>query len=142
MLDRLSDFMLQSRSWALGFCLLALLLLVGCETETNPVEVTRSFMIAIETLNITQAQTLVCQTQRARVRESLAPFGDISELGEAFNINFAELNFEEQSNDGSTAVVHVSGKMTLSFLGQQETQEINEDHIVIKEEGKWLVCDP
>jgi hypothetical protein len=99
-------------------------------------------MLAIETLDITQAQSLTCQAQRARVRESLAPFGNISELGEAFDINFDELIFEEQSNDGHTAIVHVSGKMTLSFLGQQETQEINEDHVLIKEEGKWVVCDP
>jgi len=135
--------MLKSRSWKWWFCLLvSLTLLAGCETETSPVEVTRAFMRAIETLDVTQAQSLVCQAQQVRVRESLAPFGDIRELGEAFDINFDELTFEEQSNDGSTAVVHVSGRMTLSFLGQQETQEINEDHIVVKEEGKWVVCNP
>jgi len=134
--------MVKSQSRELWLCILVLLLLAGCKTETDPVEVTRSFMMAIERLNITQAQSLVCQAQQARIQESLAPFGDISELGEAFDINFDELVFEEQSNDGSTAVVHVSGKMTLSFLGQQETQEIDEDHIVIKEEGKWLICNP
>lgn len=118
------------------------LLLAACEGEQGPVEVVQSFMTAVETFDVATAESLVCQAGRARVRESLAPFGAIAEPGEVFDVRISDLVVQEQSNDGEVAVVHVSGKLTLFFLGQQETQEINENHTVVREGGRWVVCDP
>jgi hypothetical protein len=99
-------------------------------------------MTAVETFDVATAESLVCQARRARVRESLAPFGAVPEPGEVFDVSTSDLVVQEQSNDGEVAIVRVSGKLTLFFLGQQETQEINENHIVVKENGRWVVCDP
>lgn len=116
-------------------------LLVACGGQENPVEVAQSFMAAIEAVDIDKAQGLVCQAQRDRVRESLEPFAG-QEQGETFEIKLEDLTFHQVSNDGETAIVHIDGKLTLSFLGRHETQEINQDHRLIKEKGQWLVCDP
>jgi hypothetical protein len=124
-----------------GLLAVAILLLVGCETELSPVEVVQSFMAAVETLDAATAEDLVCQAGRAQVRESLEPFRNIARP-ETFDISLKDLVIEEQSNNGEVAVVHVSGERTLFFLGQQDTREINENHTVIKESGRWLVCDP
>jgi hypothetical protein len=32
--------------------------------------------------------------------------------------------------------------LTLAFLGQQEVQEVDEEHLVVKEGGRWVICDP
>jgi hypothetical protein len=124
-----------------GALAVGILLLAGCEGELSPVEVVQSFMTAVETLDTTEVEALVCQSAKAKVRESLAPFRSIARP-ETFDIDLKDLVFQEQSNNGEVAVVHVSGELTLVFLGQQETREINENHTVIKESGRWLVCDP
>lgn len=128
------------RTWSLLG--IAVLLLVACDGEQSPVQVVRSFMTAVGTFDVATAESLVCQAGRARVRESLAPFDAVPEPGEVFDVNISDLVVQEQSNDGEVAVVRVSGKLTFFFLGQQEIQEINENHIVVKEDGRWVVCDP
>jgi len=110
----------------------------ACTSEKRPVEVVRSFMAALERTDAAAAEKLVCQAQRAQVRASLEPFGDATQ----FDLTFDELDVQELSNDGERAVVQVGGTLTLVFLGQQETQPVNETHIVIKENGRWVICDP
>jgi hypothetical protein len=99
-------------------------------------------MTAVETFDLARAESLVCEAQQSKVRASLEPFEDVATLGEAFDIGLGELSFQEKSNDGNVAVVHVSGRLTINFLGQQEVQEVNEEHVVIRENGSWVVCDP
>ena len=119
-----------------------LAILGACDREQGPVQVVRSFMTAVEAFDLGTAESLVCAAQRSKVRTSLEPFEDVATLGEAFDISRGELSFQERSNDGNVAVVHVSGELTVNFLGQQEVQEVDEEHVVIKENGHWLVCDP
>ena len=116
----------------------AAVFLSACESERQPVDVVRSFMTAVEGFDAVAAEKLVCQTQRVQVRERLEPFGDVTE----FDLSFDELEVQELSNDGERAVVQVDGTLTIIFLGQQETQPVNETHVVIKEAGHWVVCDP
>jgi hypothetical protein len=99
-------------------------------------------MIALEAFDLAEAEGLVCEAQRDRVRESLEPFGDVVGLDEAFDIGFEELSYKEHSNDGSSAVVQVKGTVKLSFLGQHEVQNVDEEHLVVKEGGRWVICDP
>jgi len=116
--------------------------LIACEAKQSPAEVVRSFMIAVESLDAARAESLVCQAQRAGARESLAPLGDVARAGETFDMNFDELVIQEQSNDGEFSIVLVRGQLTFFFLGQEDTQAIDETHTVVKESGRWVVCDP
>jgi hypothetical protein len=54
--------------------------------------------------------------------------------------DYTNLKFEEKSNDGKTAIVHLSGSMTLKALGQVVQQEYNEDLRVVNESNGWKVC--
>jgi len=114
----------------------------GGNKSSSPAQAVRSYMEAIEAFDVAKAKTLVCAPQRAQVENSLTAFGDTSKLGETFAMSLEDMQYEEQSNDGSIAVVSVKGQMKLSFLGQEEIQEINEKHTVIQQGGRWLVCDP
>ena len=119
-----------------------LLLPVACDGGASPIEVMRSFFAAMEARNLDSAEDLVCERQQEKVRQSLEPFGQVTQLDEAFSLDFEDLLFEERNNDGQTAVIRVTGSLTLSFLGQEETQPVNEEHILIKENGRWIICDP
>jgi hypothetical protein len=119
------------------------LALGACDKDpASPVEVVESFMTAIDDFDLAAAEDLVCEAQQGRLRNSLEPFYGVTELTEAFDLSFGDLSIEERSNDGETAIVHVSGSVTVAFLGQDDVQEVNEDHVVLKENGRWVVCDP
>ena len=130
------------RNRAVGLLSVILVLLGACGKEQSPIEVVQSFMTAVEAFDLSTAESLVCEAQRSRVRESLEPFDDVAGLGEAFDMSFDDLSFQEQSSDGKVAIVQVSGTLTISFLGQQEVQEISEEHVVIEQGGRWVICDP
>jgi hypothetical protein len=115
--------------------------LTACDREQTPVQVVRAFMTAVETFDVGTVESLVCLDQKARVRESLAAFQDIADP-EVFDVSLDELVLQEQSNDGQVAVVYVRGKLIVFFLGQQEVQQVDEKHTLVKEKGHWLVCDP
>jgi hypothetical protein len=118
------------------------LVLGACRGETTPVEVMQALMSEVGNLDGSRAQSFVCEKKQDRVRETLESFDGNDAVGEAFDLAFDELTFEEVSNDGTTAIVHVSGWLVISFLGQQESQVVDEDHLLIREGKRWVVCDP
>lgn len=130
------------RGVALSLLLSVGLIMTACSGGQNPVQVVRAFMTAVGTFDVSRAESLVCEAQKAKVRNSLGPFGDLAQLSEAFDISFDELTFQEQSSDANVVVVHVRGTVTLSFLGQQEKQNVDEEHFVVREGGRWVICDP
>ena len=117
-------------------------LLGACAEKQSPDDVVRSFMAALETFDLDTAEDLVCSVQKPRVRDSLEPFGNVAQLDEAFDMTFEDLSFQEQSNDGDVAIIRVSGRVRLSFLGKNEVQDVNEEHVVVNEDGRWVICDP
>ncbi len=123
-----------------GFLLVVLV--ISCRGEQAPEKVVQAFLDAIEAFDVATAESLVCQAQRDKVRGSLAPFDDIAAPGEAFDISFGELVIQEQSNDGQVSTVRVKGYLTMFFLGDQEVQEVDETHTLVKNGGNWLICNP
>lgn len=87
-------------------------------------------------------QSLVCEKQLSQVRDILEPFNDAGRSTEVFDLSFEELSFQERSNDGSVAVVQVTGILLVSFLGQQEKQAVDEEHVLVREGKRWVICDP
>jgi hypothetical protein len=125
----------------------AAIFLGACSAKQEPVEVVQAFVTALQTFDIETAESMVCESQRSNIRSTLEPFEDVSQLdgiglGEAFEMSLTDVSFQELSNDGEAAVVAVRGTLMLSFLGQQEQQGVDEVHVVIKEHGRWVVCDP
>jgi hypothetical protein len=117
-------------------------MLVACANEQSPADVVRSYMTAVETFDLPRAESLVCEAQRSRVTESLSPFLDVAGLSEAFHITFEELSFQERTREGDMVVFRVTGKLEMSFLGQEEEQTVDEEHVVVRQDGRWVVCDP
>jgi hypothetical protein len=51
------------------------------------------------------------------------------------------LTFKTTSQSGDTASVQVTGKLKVTLLGQSVDQDIDEAIPLVKEGGKWVVCD-
>ncbi len=58
-------------------------------------------------------------------------------------IDTGGMKFELVKEEGDKATVKISGKIKISMLGQTEEEEIPaEEILMIKEDGKWKMCDP
>jgi hypothetical protein len=126
----------------IGVCLL---LFSACNPGGGPaIDATRSWLQALADLDFKQVLDRTCSTARVRneVELRLDPLIDIQETLQSLKgqYDFSGLKFEELSNDGRTATVHLSGKLLLKVLGQEQVYEIYEDIGVVKETDGWKVC--
>jgi hypothetical protein len=120
----------------------ALGLVPACGQQTGSVQTVEAFLAALEAFDIEKAQSLVCESQQESVLGVLEPFGNVSGMTEAFNMAFDDIQVTERALEGDMALVHISGNVTISFLGQQERQAVDEEHVLVKENGRWVICDP
>lgn len=122
-----------------------LLLVVGCSAGGGPaIDATRAWFQALSELDFDGVLALTCSNVRVRnsIEARLDPFIDLKGALDALQgqFDFTGLKFEEKSNDGRTAVIHLSGQMELRALGQAEALEVFEDITVVNEGGTWKVC--
>ncbi len=123
----------------------ALLLVSGCSAGGGPaIDATRSWFQALSDLNFDEVLRLTCNNPRVRseIETRLDPFIDLKSTLDALKgqFDFTNLKFEEKSNDGRSATIHLTGQMSLRALGQTEALEVYEDITVVNEGGAWKVC--
>ncbi len=122
-----------------------LILLSACSAGGGPaIEGTRAWFQALADLNLDAVMQLTCARPRVRteIENKLEPFFDLKDALTALKgqFDFSGLKFEEASNDGKTATIHLTGKMWLKALGQSEVLDVFEDITVVKEDSGWKVC--
>lgn len=138
--------MLKRMSRALVGLIVGALLLSACSGGGGPaIEATRAWLQALSVLNFDGVMKMTCSDAKARdaIEQTLEPFTDMQSTLKSVNgvFDYTNLKFEEKSNDGKTAIVHLSGSMTLQALGQVQQLEYNEDIRVVNENNVWKVCD-
>jgi hypothetical protein len=106
--------------------LLGVILLAACgggSEGDEPTAVVKEVVDAMQTLDVEAASENFCEEQKSELNSSLDEgFAELEALGldpnelmDAFQLNFADLEYEERSQEGDEAVVHVSGTMSLDF---------------------------
>jgi hypothetical protein len=148
----------------------------------EPAKVAENVMKALGKMDIDGASEFFCEARRTELEDALT--GDLGELEamgmdadellDAFKITLTDMKYEEKSQDGDKAIVHITGSMKLEFdsdklkdffkkaaeaAGETVTDEeldfivemiassaaqeedLDEDVELIKEDGKWVVCD-
>ena len=125
--------------------LVSVMLLAACGGGGGPaIDATRAWLQALSEFNFDQVMNLTCADKQVRsdIQQRLAPFNDISKAVTSLNgkFDFSGLKFEEKSNNGQTAMVHLSGSLALTALGQSQSLELNEEIQVVNEGGDWKVC--
>ena len=138
--------MMKRASVALTSFVIAAWLLSACSSGGGPaIEATRSWLEALKVLDFDGVMKQTCSDAKTRdtIEQALTPFTDMQSTLKSVNglFDYTNLKFEEKSNDGKTAIIHLSGSMTLKALGQVVQQEYNEDLRVVNESNVWKVCD-
>jgi hypothetical protein len=136
---------MMQRSSLLYLLVIAGLLLSGCSSGGGPaIDATRAWFQALANLDFDGVMKLTCANTRVRdeIGAKLDPFIDLKEELAALKgqFDFSGLKFEEKSNDGQTATIHLSGKMVLRALGQSEPLDVFEDLTLVRENDTWKVC--
>ena len=110
----------------------------------GPVGAVQSWLDGLTKFDFKAVTDLTCSAQRQQIEQSLSFFSssgqDLSALKNLFTFDFSKLKFEEKSNDGKAATVHLSGSMSVTAFGQSQNQDMNEDVSVVNENGGWKVC--
>jgi hypothetical protein len=119
----------------------------GGEDVTKPVN---DFFKAFGEMDAEKAAQAVCEQHRGDVKTGLDMiFGFMAMGGEDAKIEVVDLNLEVQDQtDDEAMVVATSGKIRITVLGEVQEEAISDDSAesteaikVIKEDGKWVVCD-
>jgi len=119
----------------------------GGEDVTKPVN---DFFAAFEEMDAEKAAQAVCEQHRDNVKTGLdLIFGFMAMGGEDAKIEVVDLKLEAQDQtDDEAMVVATSGKIRITVLGEVQEEDILDDSAesteaikVIKEDGKWVVCD-
>jgi hypothetical protein len=128
--------------------LLGIMLLAACgggSQGDEPTAVVKEVVDAMQTLDVDAASENFCEEQKSQLNSSLEEgFAQLEALGldpdelmDAFQLNFSDLEYEEQSQEGDEAVVHVSGTMSLEF----DTDKLREFFRQVSEASGQEVTD-
>jgi hypothetical protein len=113
--------------------MLGILVLAACgggNGGEEPTDVVAKVVDAMETLDIDGASEHFCAEQKEGLSDTMAEgFAELETMGlnpdellDAFKLNFADVEYEEKSQEGDEAVVHVTGTMSLAF----DTEKLKE----------------
>jgi hypothetical protein len=116
--------MLPTRSRVLGVAVAATLMLTlaglaaPVVAADDPETVVNELFDAVEAGDFAAVESLVCETERAAVREMIDPGAqmgvDASSLAEALTFAVEDRGVTVLSNDGETAIVEVTGTMSMN----------------------------
>jgi len=114
-------------------------LLVACGGGGgSPDQVAKQWFEALATGDENALKDLTCAAQQESITGVTGLFAG---SGEGLGLDISDLSFKTTEQSGDTASVQVTGKMKMTLLGAEQEQEIDEAIPMVKEDGKWKVCD-
>ncbi|PJF23000.1 MAG: hypothetical protein CUN56_03115 [Phototrophicales bacterium] len=108
----------------------------------NPEDAGREFLNAAFSMDVEKARSIVCEARRGEIEE---PSDEDRAALEAVEIDLSGLEFTVSDQTDNSAMLTVSGNVTMSMEGQEMElpvdQMFGDEAIpVIVENGKWVVC--
>lgn len=129
------------RHIALFTCfILAAFMLVGCSSGPSPLDTVQTAMESSLKGDIEDAMKFMCEKMREEA-PSKEQMDFLKETLSKIEFDFADVKYEliEETND--TAKVKVLGSITAKTPTGEEKDEIDEVVTLIKEDGKWVICE-
>jgi hypothetical protein len=89
----------------------------------GPTAVVENVVDAMQTMDVEKASEYFCEEKKSEITAGLEQgFAELEAMGlnvdellEAFKLEMKDMKYEEKSQEGDEAVVHVSGTMSLAF---------------------------
>ena len=124
---------------------LALIALVACDGNRvdSPAAVVKARFEAFARLDLGRVRDLTCDREREALDQTLNEFGgaaDLESMADRIQIDVSGLTYTEKSAGSQDAIVHISGALKVSTLGNTQQQSIDTDVPAVMEDGAWKVC--
>jgi hypothetical protein len=130
--------MAMKRAYSVVAVFLVVLLVACGGGGGSPDQAAKQWFEALATGDENALKDLTCAAQQESVT---GVTGLLAGLGEGMGFDVSGLSFKTTEQSGETATVQVTGRMNMTFLGAEQEQEIDEAIPMVKEDGKWKVCD-
>jgi len=138
--------------WGFFALVILLLALAACggdgagDSDEDIIKPVEDFFAAFEEMDAEKAADSVCKEYRDSVKTGLDMiFGFIALSGEDSKIEITGMKLEvKDKKDREAMVTATSGKIRITVLGEVQEEEIAESTEavkLVKEDGKWLICD-
>lgn len=108
----------------------------------------QAFIETIFTFEFENLAMFVCEDQRALLEAALPGMDELAgmqEMLDAAEFDFSGLEYEVTDETEDSAMVTVSGELTISIFGQEQVQSADDlfgaSVQVVKEGDNWVICD-
>lgn len=118
----------------------------GGDAATDPATPVRNFFDAFAALDADKAADAVCEQYREEVVQGLEMIFELVSLGDKepeIEITDLELDIQDETEDEARIIVK-GGKIKLEVMGQTQEEDLATDDEavrVVKENGRWFICD-
>jgi len=104
----------------------------------SPDQVAKQWLEALAKGDKNALKDLTCIAQQESVAGTT---GFLAGLGEEMGLDVSALSFTTTEQSEDKASLQVTGKIRMTLLGVEQEEEIDEAMPMVKEDGKWKVCD-
>ena len=145
----------KRRTLSVTACLALVLALVlagcgGSETGDDPVSTVQYAFEKAMAMDMDGLMEVSCEEMREEIEASREEIKLMADMMEGLGINFKDIeydmshmNWDLVSESDDKATVHMHGTMTMFAPGLgEETQDQDEEIVLVKEGGSWKVCSP
>jgi len=112
--------------------------MAACGGGGSPDQAAKQWFGALAKGDENALKDLTCAAQQEQITGAT---GLLATLGQGAGLDLSGLSYKTTAQDGDTASVQVTGKLKVTLLGQAVEEEIDEAMPMVKEDGKWKMCE-
>lgn len=130
---------------AVAIIVIAISVLTACGMGDSPERAAEEWLESSLNMDGNTLMERTCAEQQESVQEAglwLSVFGILGQLftGQQTQTDISDLRFNVVNETGNTAHVRVTGQIRTAVLAFAQTQEVDEEWLMVQEDGKWKWC--
>jgi len=104
----------------------------------SPDQAAKQWFEALAKGDVKALKDLTCAAQQEQITGAT---GLLATLGQGAGLDLSGMSYKTTAQDGDTASVQVTGKLKVTLVGEAVEEEIDEAMPMVKEDGKWKMCE-
>ena len=130
---------------AVAIVVIVVSVLAACGMGDSPERAAKEWLEALVNMDGNKLMERTCAEQRENVQEAGLWLSALGMLGHSFTGqrvqgDISDVRFNVVGETGNTARVRVTGQIRVAVLAFAQTQEVDEEWLMVQEDGKWKWC--